>query len=45
MLVDESLKKNQCALFGHIGKQDTTSSTSKLNILKNDCKLWNLEPR
>ena len=42
---DESLKKNKCALFGHIGKQDTTSSISKLDILKNDCKLWTLEPR
>ena len=42
---DESLKKNKCALFGHTGKQDTTSSISKLDILKYDCKLWTLEPR
>ena len=42
---DESLKKNKCGLFGHKGKQDTTSSKSKLDILKNDYKLWTLEPR
>ena len=29
----EPLKKNKCALFSHKGKQDATSSKSKLDIL------------
>jgi hypothetical protein len=32
----EPLKKNKCALVNHIGKQDATSSKSKLDLLKND---------
>jgi hypothetical protein len=30
----EPLKKNECAFFSHKGKQDATSSKSKLDILK-----------
>jgi hypothetical protein len=37
---DEPLKKNKCALFSHKGKQDATSSKSKLDILKNDYSLF-----
>ena len=36
----EPLKKNKCALFSHKGKQDATSSNSKLDILKNDYNLF-----
>ena len=34
--IDEPLNKNKCALFNHKGKQDATSSKSKLDILQND---------
>jgi hypothetical protein len=41
--LDELLKKNKCALFSHKGKQDATSSNSKLDILKDDYCWFSLQ--
>ena len=36
----EPLKKNKCTLFSHKGKQDASSSKSKLDILKMTSRLF-----